>query len=583
MRVRTILASFVAVCWVLTGAAAADVTKPAEVSGLRVDRSADDAVLTWDAVTEDAAGNAETVSGYRVYRGTTPDFVPDLASGSNRVAEVLGASFSDPGALTASDPYHYLVTAVDGFGNESASSASWVTVPPVLSGSWTETTVELTWSAASPSTEVGRYLVYYGTAPGRYTQIKDVGLNLATSMSGLAAETAYYFAVVAEDVRGNQGAFSNEHAEAVAGRVRFRAHDEDYLCWGASRCPPRPGVVQRADGWQLMVPVDFPAGDWTKVSLTFTMDSRLCVAGQNGCTNKCGEDAAQGGYNPCGDPWDRTAEVFLVVDETCIQSGGSCVNGNNLELLHAVTPFGTDAPPPAGSGVVPPRVLSMDITPYVPLLQGRKYVGAQIGHYVQAGWHVTTEFVFSKRPEEASPKPPADGIVLVGWGDAPLPTKSVPIPATASQVKMRLFVSGHGGTLYCDGGSNDGAACTSNANCPGGTCQNCDEFCHRTNRILKNGAAVWTTVPWRECCVPGYPGDPFCQGCTQWNACGYPSCTFDRAGWCPGYVACHKDPPCDQDLDMTAHFPPGGTYDIGYDVLVKRGSWSISLALYWYE
>lgn len=577
MRATTMFASVLAVCWVLAGPAAADVIKPAEVSGLRVDRSTDAAVLSWAAVTQDAAGNPDTVSAYRVYRGTTPDFVPDLVSGSNRLAQVAGTSFSDQGALTAPDPYHYLVTAVDGSGNESASSESWVTAPPVLSGSWTETTVELTWTAAAPSAEVGRYVVYYGTAPGRYTQTKDVGLNLATSMTGLAAETAYYFAIVAEDVRGNQGAFSNEHAEAVAGRVRFRAHNEDYLCWGASKCPPRPGAVQRADGWQLMVPVDFPAGNWTKVEVKFTMESRLCVVGQNGCTNKCGEDAAQGGYNPCGDPWDRTAEVFLVLDETCIQSGGSCVNGNNLEILHAITPFGTDAPPPAGSGVVPPRVLSMDITPYVPLLQGRKYVGAQIGHYVQAGWRVTTEFRFSKRPEEASPKPPADGIVLIGWGDAPLPTKSVTIPATATQVKMRLFTTGHGGSSYCDGGSNDGAACTSNANCPGGSCQNCDEFCHRTNRILKNGTAVWTTVPWRLC---GYPLN---TACSTWNACGFPSCMFNRAGWCPGYLACHSEPPCDQDLNMTAQFPPGGTYNIGYDVLVKRGIWSISLALYWYE
>lgn len=555
----------------------ANVIKPAEVEDLRANRSTGDVVLSWTAVTQDAAGNDTTISSYRIYRGEAPDFVPDLAGGSNRIDEVVGESYTDVGAVSAPASFYYLVTAVDANGNESASSPSRVTVPPTLSGSWTETTVELNWTEASPADQVARYLVYYGESPRRYTQIKDVGLNTSTSMTGLQAETAYYFSVVAEDFDGNQGAFSNEHVEAVAGRVRFRAHDEDYLCWGAAKCPPREGLVQRADGWQLMVPVEFPDSDWTKVEVTFTMDSRLCSVGQEGCTNKCGEDAAQGGWNPCGDPWDRIAEVFLVLDETCIDGGGSCVNGNNLEILHAITPFGTDAQPPKGSGAVPPRVLTMDITPYVPLLKGRKYVGAQIGHYVQAGWHVTTEFYMSKRPGEASPKPPADGITLVGWGNAPLPTKTVSIPASATQVKMRLFTTGHGGVLYCDGGSNDGGSCTSDANCPGGTCQNCDEFCHRTNRILKDGAPVWTTVPWRLC---GWPFDP---SCSNWNACGVPSCMFDRAGWCPGYLACHKEPPCDQDLDMTGEFPPGGTYDVGYDVLVQRGSWSISLALYWYE
>jgi hypothetical protein len=221
--------------------------------------------------------------------------------------------------------------------------------------------------------------------------------------------------------------------------------------------------------------------------------------------------------------------------------------------------------------------LTLDITPYVPLLTGRKYVGAEIGNYVQSGWHVTSEFKFSKRPDEASAKRPAAGIQVIGFGGAPLASRSVSIPPNATQVKMRLFTSGHGGTQYCDGGSNDGAACTSNANCPGGTCQNCDEFCHRTNRILKNGSPIYTVVPWRTDCSPG--SITACQG---WNACGWPSCTFSRAGWCPGYIACTAPGACDQDVDLTSQLPPGGTYNIGYDVLVQRGSWAVSLALYWY-
>jgi hypothetical protein len=34
---------------------------------------------------------------------------------------------------------------------------------------------------------------------------------------------------------------------------------------------------------------------------------------------------------------------------------------------------------------------------------------------------------------------------------------------------------------------------------------------------------------------------------------------------------------------MTSQFPPGGTYNISYDVLVMRGSWGVSLVLYWYR
>jgi hypothetical protein len=407
--------------------------------------------------------------------------------------------------------------------------------------------------------------------------VKDVGPALSTSMTGLAANTNYYFAVVAVDVNGNESAFSNEHIDCLAGRIAIKAHDDDAICWlsGGASCPPKPGRIQRNDGFQIMAPIDFPEGSWTKVTVTYTLDSRLCKVGVNGTTDKCG-GSNPGGYNPCGDPWDRIANLFLVLDG-CIAGGGSCITNDNLELLHAITPFGTDAPPPNGSGVVPPRVLTLDVTPYAPLLTGHKYVGAEIGNFVQAGWHVTSEFKFSKRPEEASAKRPAAGIQLVGFGGAPLPARSVSIPANANKVVMRLFTTGHGGTLYCDGGTNDGATCTSSAGCPGGSCQNCDEFCHRTNRILKNGSPIWTGVPFRTDCSPG--SITACQG---WNACGWPSCTFSRAGWCPGYIACTNAGACDQDLDLTSQLPPGGTYNIGYDVLVQRGSWAVSLALYWY-
>ena len=55
-----------------------------------------------------------------------------------------------------------------------------------------------------------------------------------------------------------------------------------------------------------------------------------------------------------------------------------------------------------------PRELTLDITPFAPLLTGTKYVGVEIGHYVQKGWWVTVDFVFTERPDLASAKPPAD-------------------------------------------------------------------------------------------------------------------------------------------------------------------------------
>jgi hypothetical protein len=563
---------------------AADVTNPATVEGVQVDPAVgfDDLDLSWTAVTLDVTGNAETVSEYRIYRGDTPDFVADKTGGSNLVGTSTGTSFTDVGARTDGIDHYYRVSAVDADGNEGGVQAATVTTPPVLSGFWTDTTIELSWTDGQPMSEVLTYKVYYGKQSGTYEFVDDVGLTTAHSLSGLELWVNWYVAVVAVDMNGNESVFSNEHVDAIAGRVRVRAHDEDRLCWGASKCTPTdPNKVQRDNGFQLMVPTEFPEGDWTRVLVTYTMDSRLCdpPAGQNvtrcGSGNPCLTPPCNGGYNTCGDPWDRTSFLFLVLDD-CVNQGGSCRTNQNLELIHAVTPFGTDAPPPDGRGIVPPRDLTLDITPYAPLLTGTRYVGTHIGHFVQAGWYVTVEFEFSERADEASPKPPADGIQVLFFGNQSPPTANVSIPSTATQVVTRLFTSGHGGNPACDGGTNDGGDCASG--CPGGgSCQNCDEFCHRTNEIIVDGSPVWSEIPWRDDC-------DFEQGqlCLDgWNSCG--TCFWPRAGWCPGYIACHHNAPCDNDLDMTPFLAPGGTYNVDYNVTPLNGSWSVSLVAYWYE
>jgi len=451
----------------------------------------------------------------------------------------------------------------------------------VLSGFWTSTTIELDWTAAGAPADVDSYRVYYGKAPGDYLFVDDVGTSLSHSLSGLQTLVNWYFVVAAVDVNGNETIFSNEHIDAVDGTVTIRAHDGDELCWGAAGCTPTdPFKVQRRDGWQLMIPTSFPEGDWTSIEVSLTMESRLCNPPAQGTISKCGpgnpcvDPPCNGGYNPCGDPWDRTAHLFLVLDD-CISGGGTCITHDNLELIRAITPFGTDAPAPDGTGVIPPRVLTMDITPYASLLQGMKHVGVEIGHFVQKGHWVTVDFTFTERLDLASPKPPADGIEIIGFGGYTGVEKQVSVPATATDVKMRLFTTGHGGATYCDGGTNNAQPCSGGADCPGGVCNPCDEFCHRENQIKVNGGPRWRHSPWRTDCNAGT--------CSNWNACGFPSCTFPRAGWCPGYIACHHDAPCDNDLDFTNFMPGGSIYDIDYDVRPVNGNWSVSLVMYWYE
>ena len=552
---------------------AADVTNPEEVANLLLGKSGGDVQLQWDAVNLDVAGNPETVGFYEVYRGTAAAFVPDKAGAGNRIGAPAVESFTDTTAAGAM--LFYLVGAVDAEGNKGVTRDSELTAAPVLSGFWTDTTVELDWTAAEPLAEVQFYRVYRGQTSGNYDFAEDVALTQTYSATGLATNVNWHFAVAAVDQAGNETIFSNEHIDPVGGTLNVRVHDGNELCWGAAGCTPTdPDHVQRSDGFQLLVPADFPAGDWGRVEVTFTMESRLCTPPSGGNTSKCGPGnpcdvgPCNGGYNTCGDPWDRLAHLFLVVDD-CVEQGHGCINHDNVELLRAATPFGTDADPPNGSGVVPPRALTLDITPFTPLLAGqRRYIGAQITHYVQRGWWVTSEFHFSKRPEDASPKPPADGIEPIFFhnsGAAMTGPFPVDIPANAQSVIGRLFITGHGG--------NSDSQCVNPA----------DEFCPRTNKIIVDSVPAWQDIPWRDCCWPR--GSANCSGCTDWNACGYPSCTFDRSGWCPGELACHDnlDEGCDQDQWLTTSLTPGQSHDIEYEIVDVNGSWARSLVVYWYD
>jgi hypothetical protein len=559
-----------------SSALAADVTNPGEVENLLVDPSGGDIQLAWDPVTVDAAGHPETVDYYEIYRGVDPDFVPDKAGGSNRIGTSATESFTDPGAAGDSEPlYYYLVCAVDLDGNQGATRQVWLDTPPTLSGYWTDTTIELDWTDAQPLAGVVSYKVYRGRAAGQYEYVEDVGMANVYSATSLEANVNWYFSVTAVDIGGNETAFSNEHIDPIAGTIDMRVHDQDELCWGADGCTPTdPDYVQRSNGWQILVPADFPEGDWTRVDVTFTMESRLCEPPAGGNVTKCGsgnpcvDPPCNGGYNTCGDPWDRTAHLFMVLDD-CIEQGHGCMNDDNIELMRTVTSFGTDADPPDGTGVVPPRALTLDITPFVPLLAGQsRHIGAHIGHYVQKGHWVSSDFRFSKRPEEVSPKRPADGIDPVFFhssGSGLTGPFTVDVPVEAQQVLGRLFITGHGG--------NSDPACGNPA----------DEFCPRTNRILVDSNIAWEDVPWRDCCYPR--GSGLCRGCQDWNACGFPSCTYNRSGWCPGEIACHDnlDEGCDQDLVLTGPLTAGQSHDIGYEILEVNGSWSRSLVVYWYE
>lgn len=76
-----------------------------------------------------------------------------------------------------------------------------------------ENTATLEWDAVTDSSLSG-YRIYYGTAPGTYSQPVgegvDVGNVTSYMVTGLSSGTQYYYAVTAYDVSGRESTYSNE-------------------------------------------------------------------------------------------------------------------------------------------------------------------------------------------------------------------------------------------------------------------------------------------------------------------------------------------------------------------------------------
>jgi hypothetical protein len=104
-----------------------DATPPSAPTGLAATSAGGNVSLTWNASSDNVG-----VSKYDLYRSTTAGFTP---SGSNRIAQPAGTSFTD-GGLSAGT-YYYKVKAEDAAGNLSnASNEASATVsagPPTVS------------------------------------------------------------------------------------------------------------------------------------------------------------------------------------------------------------------------------------------------------------------------------------------------------------------------------------------------------------------------------------------------------------------------------------------------------------------
>lgn len=169
--------------------------------------------LSWTAPVSDGGAS---ITGYRVYKGTSATF-----TGGAAAASVTGTGTTLTG-LTNGTRYYFRVAAVNKAGESepsgtaSATPAAAVTAPGVpaeLSATPGNGQVSLSWTAPASSggAAISGYVIYQGTSPGGGSpQPGGPVKGTSYTVTGLTNGTTYYFKVAAVSRAGHQGKATGE-------------------------------------------------------------------------------------------------------------------------------------------------------------------------------------------------------------------------------------------------------------------------------------------------------------------------------------------------------------------------------------
>ncbi len=196
--------------------------------------SATELDLSWTA-----GSGGGTVTGYNVYRGTTPGGESTTPLNSTPLSPST-TTYQDT-TVTTGTTYYYVVQAVDSTvaspsSNEATATPSntlSLTAPTNLTASAVSATeIDLSWTAAASSAVTG-YNVFRGTTAGdeSITPLNSTPLSSGTTTfqdTTVTAGTTYYYVVEAID----NGVTTNTSGELNSNEARPR-------CPPARRAPPR--------------------------------------------------------------------------------------------------------------------------------------------------------------------------------------------------------------------------------------------------------------------------------------------------------------------------------------------------------
>jgi fibronectin type 3 domain-containing protein len=221
--------------------ARAEISSLATPAGLTVTAQTENSIsLSWQA--------APDATGYKVYKGLSSD------TANEYVAETASTSRSITG-LEANTSYYFAVSAVNENGEslptaavEGKTSAITLQAPAGLSVTGqTENSISLSWQAAPNATG---YKVYKGVSSDTANEYVAETATTSYTVTGLAVNTSYYFAVSAANENGEsprsaaaQGTTSETALEAPAGlSVTGKTQTSLTLSWQA---------VSGAEGYRI--------------------------------------------------------------------------------------------------------------------------------------------------------------------------------------------------------------------------------------------------------------------------------------------------------------------------------------------